>query len=200
MPTGKRESDRGPRPSLYDRKGRLRSFHEVKPFESARLLGEMAEYYGLNRAEYSAFGVLELALAAPLPAGWTEYVNRRNYTIYVNPSKSKAFWSHPADIFFFSKAREAIGAYKALILWRNLSTRRHFQAWRISHAADIIWKLQCENSHFRALVRGRRESDREREREREREGEREREAERGEGGGREREGGERATERERETS
>lgn len=154
MPESKREPDRGPRPNLYDRRGRLRSFNEVKPFEGASLLGKMAEYYGLNRAEYAAFGTLELALSAPLPKGWTEYVNRRNYTLYVNPSKTEAYWSHPADIFFFLKAREAIAVHKALLLWRNLSTRRHFRSWRISHAADMIWKLKCESSHFRALVSG----------------------------------------------
>ena len=87
MPRDRRDPLLPHRPTTRDVNGVLRSPEgfRSKPAVLSSLIFDTAKYYRVGLQETDLHGVCEDALFAPLPPGWKEFVNRRNYQLFLPP-------------------------------------------------------------------------------------------------------------------
>ena len=69
-----------------------------------------------------------MAILAPLPSGWDEYLNRRGYSVYCKGDKF-ATWEHPADRYFRQEITVVRKTRNAVRYFRAKEKQAVFREW-----------------------------------------------------------------------
>ena len=95
-----------------------------------------------------------MAILAPLPSGWKEYLNRRAYSVYCKGDKF-ATWEHPADRYFRQEITVVRKTRIAVRYFRAKEKQAVFREWyavvKGSQMRDTLDKVKAFRA-FRAVL------------------------------------------------